>query len=752
MFRFWALVFSFNIIFVHAIQLDLKTTVPMQPEAWKYCWRFLSGIEITNTDETFNSLPEAQTSCARKPNCQGVSYQANIALGRPTRMIDVGYGGAPERVVDGRLDVLYDAGTCSHTNKRPNNWWLVELANEVDIDYIRITNRGEAIGSRLNGAEVWVGRSGLQGGAAWSEQGLQRCPAFPNIGDGATAIIPCRLRGQHVVVRLPPDSYLTLCEVEVYPLYPEYRTGTGASIGNPSCHSWTRMYGCSADVVMTTIDSTKTFTLMDTYHSLLQAFDVNGAKHCNNLPLTSTENLRAQNCPGGHNRDYGQLITATFTLPGPTPFQVRAGSDWGRAGAIIIDGAIVNNYAGNFWWGGNRGNALYSPPGLVLGAGYHDVHFVGWEDCCDGVSGFEFTIDGSWNDFSLLSQEILSLPRRSNEGPAGPKGDAGPPGIQGLKGDNGPKGDTGLQGMKGDTGPQGLQGVKGDAGPAGNAGPQGPQGVVGPQGTAGPAGAAGAAGPMGIQGPAGAAGATGPAGPAGPVGPSGVMGPAGATGPSGAEGKQGAMGLIGPTGPAGPSGGKGDPGPIGATGPAGIQGIQGVQGARGDRGDTGATGAKGDIGPQGIQGIPGPIGPQGVTGPPGPVGDVVVQALSASQEKLEAFVDKVQAVEEALRKKVEEAMEEMKVLRKQNEYFESKITEVMALKATIVPAIHGHDDGGHNITPVVHHQSEEAEVQPEVQEVVVVEHECTLECGEAHNVVRTEKHHDEYVEPEIRSN
>lgn len=99
------------------------------------------------------------------------------------------------------------------------------------------------------------------------------------------------------------------------------------------------------------------------------------------------------------------------------------------------------------------------------------------------------------------------------------------------------------------------------AGPEGDIGTPGPQGVAGPSGSPGAQGPAGPAGPMGLPGedaPAPAVNGTGGVagtgvGQVGPVGPAGPMGATGATGP------------VGPAGPAGVAGPKGDPGQVSGT-------------------------------------------------------------------------------------------------------------------------------------------------------------------------------------------
>lgn len=78
----------------------------------------------------------------------------------------------------------------------------------------------------------------------------------------------------------------------------------------------------------------------------------------------------------------------------------------------------------------------------------------------------------------------------------------------------GPTGPTGPRGCPGLPGPMGPRGCPGSQGITGPTGAMGPQGYVGPTGPMGPTGPAGPAGVTGATGPTGVTGATGPTGPA----------------------------------------------------------------------------------------------------------------------------------------------------------------------------------------------------------------------------------------------
>ena len=105
--------------------------------------------------------------------------------------------------------------------------------------------------------------------------------------------------------------------------------------------------------------------------------------------------------------------------------------------------------------------------------------------------------------FSVMLIVVLALSLVACQGAAGPAGEQGPPGPQGIPGaagEQGPAGPQGAPGVAGTEGPQGPQGVAGTAGVQGATGPRGATGMAGPEGAQGPQGIPGTAG---VQGPPG---------------------------------------------------------------------------------------------------------------------------------------------------------------------------------------------------------------------------------------------------------
>lgn len=198
---------------------------------------------------------------------------------------------------------------------------------------------------------------------------------------------------------------------------------------------------------------------------------------------------------------------------------------------------------------------------------------------------------------------------------AGPKGEQGLPGLNGLQG---PKGDKGEPGENGLQGPQGQRGETGLNGKDGRDGRDGRDGVNGRDGAGIESINVNAEGDLIVEYENGTIQNLGKIkGEAGRDGIDGLDGIPGQIGEQGPQGTQGLQGPVGPQGDIGPQGLKGDKGDQGDIGPQGLQGPQGDVGPQGLKGDKGDQGNIGPQGPKGDIGLQGPVGPQGPKGDQG---------------------------------------------------------------------------------------------------------------------------------------
>merc|ERR1712022_90320 len=127
--------------------------------------------------------------------------QKNLAKGKPTRQSSTGWGGSSKRAVDGNTNQRFGGRSCTHTRKNKKAWWKVDLKGKYKVDTVKVYNRADCCGNRLNGFRVDV--SG------------QKCAATPRRAKKITTV-KCGKVGSSVKISLPGRNYLTLCEVKVY--------------------------------------------------------------------------------------------------------------------------------------------------------------------------------------------------------------------------------------------------------------------------------------------------------------------------------------------------------------------------------------------------------------------------------------------------------------------------------------------------------------------------------------------------------
>ncbi|XP_034001620.1 uncharacterized protein LOC117494769 [Trematomus bernacchii] len=179
--------------------------------------------------------------------CSAYTYQ-NVALrgkasqsGRyPVR------SGDANAAIDGNRDSNYVHGSCTGTDVMTNPWWRVDLLESYIVTSIIITNRADCCAERLDGAEVHIGNSLQDNGAANPVAGvISHIPA----GGSFTMTFTEPVEGLYVSVVLPGSNrILTLCEVEVY----GYRAPTGANLalqGKASQSSLNNFHGIAGNAI-----------------------------------------------------------------------------------------------------------------------------------------------------------------------------------------------------------------------------------------------------------------------------------------------------------------------------------------------------------------------------------------------------------------------------------------------------------------------------------------------------------------------
>ncbi|KAM8898817.1 uncharacterized protein AB9W97_009571 isoform 2-T2 [Spinachia spinachia] len=147
--------------------------------------------------------------------------------------------------IDGSRNSFLPKGFCTHTESETDPWWRVDLRQEYVITSVKVTNRGDCCGERLDGAEIRVGSSLENNG-----NDNARCASIPTLRAGKTQTYRCdggSVDGRFVNVIIPGDHRtLTLCEVEVYGTL-AVKPLLNVALEKPTTQAWTiNRYGASS--------------------------------------------------------------------------------------------------------------------------------------------------------------------------------------------------------------------------------------------------------------------------------------------------------------------------------------------------------------------------------------------------------------------------------------------------------------------------------------------------------------------------
>ncbi|KAK9957089.1 hypothetical protein ABG768_011359 [Culter alburnus] len=145
--------------------------------------------------------------------CEVEVFAGNLALGaRAAQSTTYGFAAA-QNAVDGNRNSNFNLGSCSATNGDKDPWWRVDLLDVYRITRVVITNRGDAVPERINGARIRIGNSLENNG-----NNNQLAATVVSIPLGETKTFEFEpIKGRYVNIIIPGrNEFLTLCEVEVF--------------------------------------------------------------------------------------------------------------------------------------------------------------------------------------------------------------------------------------------------------------------------------------------------------------------------------------------------------------------------------------------------------------------------------------------------------------------------------------------------------------------------------------------------------
>lgn len=152
--------------------------------------------------------------------CEVEVYSAGplVSRGRSTAQSSQHFRYGAQLAVDGSRNPTLALGSCSHTMQEESPWWRVALDSTMRVQAVVVTNRVDAYGDRLSGAQVRVSDDPA---AEW--QGIpqnRQCGEEFSLAAGESREVVCNdgsIPGRFIFIVIPgPAKILSLCEVEVY--------------------------------------------------------------------------------------------------------------------------------------------------------------------------------------------------------------------------------------------------------------------------------------------------------------------------------------------------------------------------------------------------------------------------------------------------------------------------------------------------------------------------------------------------------
>ncbi|XP_051947955.1 uncharacterized protein LOC127619190 [Xyrauchen texanus] len=143
---------------------------------------------------------------------EGSALTKNLALKGQATHSSLYYHWAAEKAIDTVRYAPGEATFCSIANYGISPWWRLDLLGKYNVSTVVITSRADCCPEQIIGAEIRIGNSLENNG-----NNNPRCAVIPTIKAGASVSFSCGMEGRYVNVFMSGlQSYLTLCEVEVY--------------------------------------------------------------------------------------------------------------------------------------------------------------------------------------------------------------------------------------------------------------------------------------------------------------------------------------------------------------------------------------------------------------------------------------------------------------------------------------------------------------------------------------------------------
>ena len=185
-------------------------------------------VRVQLEGTTYLSLAEVQVF--------GLTNLARFAKASQSSTAD---GGTADRAIDGGVDGVFANGSVTLTQLEPSPWWQMNLGQQVDISYLNIWNRFDALQDTLSNFDVFVSTSPFESTDIEVIRNDPSIGAYRLIGiAGQPSRVNINQVGQYIRIQLDIEAQLNIAEVQVYgELVPT--AGNNVAIGKPTRQSST---------------------------------------------------------------------------------------------------------------------------------------------------------------------------------------------------------------------------------------------------------------------------------------------------------------------------------------------------------------------------------------------------------------------------------------------------------------------------------------------------------------------------------
>ncbi|MCM2568632.1 CCXG family PEP-CTERM protein [Janthinobacterium kumbetense] len=117
----------------------------------------------------------------------------------------------------------------------------------------------------------------------------------------------------------------------------------------------------------------------------------------------------------GSNIAFKSVINFGVSAADAGAWSFRSGVDFGKGGALFLDGVALDFKSSDLWWAGNYNSSSQFLAGSgTLAAGNHTLSIFGLEGCCDGGQQVQFKAgNNNFASFSSTDGLVSAVPEPS---------------------------------------------------------------------------------------------------------------------------------------------------------------------------------------------------------------------------------------------------------------------------------------------------------------------------------------------------